>query len=528
MDVFWPRLWPLLLHALGFGAVLLLMFFLRACFVGRRRNNRFVPWYSLQALAFMTLPSLLLYSLPFHNRSLDYYIQTLQALVTMAVDSALLWALTPLLRKRISEQGCAALWVIPCVTFYLLHTQTRSISPVIKLDPLLVIRIPASGFRVIFAAWTAGFAAVLAWKLVSHFRFRKLVLRDAVSVSAQERKLFLSTWQTLCPQEKGHLKNSEYYKSGRRVAVMRSSAVDSPLTIGLLAKSRYLVLPQREYSEQELWLIFRHESIHLLHEDNWLKLLLSFFCAAGWFIPMVWLGMGKAAEDLELCCDELATQGIGKERRRDYANLLLRNAGTARGFTTCLSASASGLRYRMARVLHPKRIRVGFLPMFLLSFFTFFLFGVPGVAISCGTVRSELLDSDGGGWHIAEIRQANGRSIPYCESDVCRQIEDAIRDLELEMRTDRQSGDLGTAMICASLIRGDEREDFCLYEKGLRGHDAYYCFTDPARADIKGLLLLLPVESQSESACMDAPRFLRRVVIRAGTAAGNTALRYCE
>ena len=96
---------------------------------------------------------------------------------------------------------------------------------------------------------------------------------------------------------------------------------------------------------------------------------------------MVWLGLQKASEDMELCCDELTTKGMQEARRRDYANLLLSGAGTAMGFTTCLSASASGLRYRMARILHPKKRRAGFLSVFLLSVFFFILFGTSGVIV---------------------------------------------------------------------------------------------------------------------------------------------------
>ena len=65
--------------------------------------------------------------------------------------------------------------------------------------------------------------------------------------------------------------------------------------------------------------------------------------------------MERSAQDLELSCDETVVMGIGEEKRRRYAELLLTTAGDTRGFTTCLSASAQTLRYRLRNVIHPAK-----------------------------------------------------------------------------------------------------------------------------------------------------------------------------
>ncbi len=378
MTDFLSRLGPLALYALGFSAWTLLLFVIyRAIY---RHANRFAPAYFPGAIPVLFLTYLLLGFLYGRSHAANFYFPNLlRVLAAMIVYYALLWALTPLLRKRVSADGCATLWLLPNLLFFVSQYLLRYNAFV---GPLFVVRLPHSILRIALGVWAAGFAAVLGWKIVSHFRFRKAVLRDAVPVSAQERDLFLSTWRALCFE--GNVRPAGFkgsMKTGGRLTVLRSPAVDCPLTVGLLEKKCCLVLPQRDYSEQELWLIFRHESIHLLRLDNWLKFSLSFLCALGWFIPMVWLGLQKASEDMELCCDELTTKGMQEARRRDYANLLLSGAGTAMGFTTCLSASASGLRYRMARILHPKKRRAGFLSVFLLSVFFFILFGTSGVIV---------------------------------------------------------------------------------------------------------------------------------------------------
>ena len=67
----------------------------------------------------------------------------------------------------------------------------------------------------------------------------------------------------------------------------------------------------------------------------------------------------KSAEDLELSCDETVLLEADQDTRNRYARLLLDKAGDARGFTTCLSASASSLRYRLKRIVRPRRTMTG-------------------------------------------------------------------------------------------------------------------------------------------------------------------------
>ena len=149
---------------------------------------------------------------------------------------------------------------------------------------------------------------------------------------------------------------------------MISPAVRTPLIVGLLRDELVLVLPERDYSEEELRLIFRHELVHLQREDVWLKCFMLFCTAMRWFDPLLWLAMRRAAEDAELSCDETVMARAGAAERRLYAELILSTAGDARGFSTCLSASARGLRYRLRSIVKPEKKCAGILLLSLLSF----------------------------------------------------------------------------------------------------------------------------------------------------------------
>ena len=86
-----------------------------------------------------------------------------------------------------------------------------------------------------------------------------------------------------------------------------------------------------------------------------MKLFLGFFSAVCWFNPLAWIARRKAAEDLELSCDEGILTGADEKTRLLYAELLLKNAGDNRGYTTSLSAGANSLRYRLRHVVKPAK-----------------------------------------------------------------------------------------------------------------------------------------------------------------------------
>ena len=343
----------------------------------------------------------------------------------------LLLALTPRLRRRFSARACAELWIVPGTLFCnTLILQRRLLN-----EPLLVIRISGPVLRTAFVIWLAGFLGVLLWRVLSHLRFRKRILQDAVQAEQWEYGLYAKTWQALVFPAEVVYRNFIECSLCRpaeaildRRHILRSSAVSSPLTIGLLRKTTFLVLPDRAYSEDELGMIFMHEIVHLLRDDVRTKLFLTLICAAGWFIPSLWFGLGMASEDLELCCDELVTEGMGKDQRKDYAGLLLQASGNERGFTSCLSASARGFRYRLKRVLHPRRrISTNYVSGLIFVLF-FLLIGSFGIQARLGTVQSAILD---GGWQVYAVRDA-GQADYSTDPALAASVEAQLQDRELE------------------------------------------------------------------------------------------------
>lgn len=270
--------------------------------------------------------------------------------------------LTPLLpafRRRFSARTCAMLWLLPNYLYLTMFDFMAAPTPLLVIPVSLII------LHALIVIWAIGFAAVLGWHLISHLRFRRQLLREATEITDPA---ILETWQ----QE---LEFAGMTK--KRCRLIRSPAVRTPLTIGFFKRSIRVVLPQRHYAPEELTLILRHEIVHIGREDSATKFFLVFCTAMCWFNPLMWLAMRRSADDLELSCDETVLLAADDSTRRQYADLLLRTAGDERGFTTCLSASAQALRYRLQNVVHPRKRRTGGLAVALM----FYL-----LIMSCGYV----------------------------------------------------------------------------------------------------------------------------------------------
>lgn len=259
----------------------------------------------------------------------------------ISVYYALLLLALPLLRRRFSARVCATLWLLPN---YLYLTQASFMK---SSRPVLVLRLEGQWMSVLCAVWLCGFLAVLGWRMLSHLIFRRAILKPSRPVTDEA---ILALWAK--EQEQAGMKK-------RALRLVVSPAVAAPLSIGFYRKTIRVVLPEQAYTQQELALIFRHELVHIGREDSRTKFFLVFCTAMCWFNPLMWVAMRRSSDDLELSCDETVLLDADTCTRRQYADLLLTTAGDERGFTTCLSATASALRYRLGQIIRPRKRLTG-------------------------------------------------------------------------------------------------------------------------------------------------------------------------
>lgn len=444
----------------------------------RKEKGRYAPVYPVIFLP-MLLAGFPLLMLVMPNQTALLGMVALHMVISAVIYQLLMLLLTPLLRRRLSAEGCAVLWTLPNLLLYWVFVMRRL---PFQMEHRVILLLPRRLFRGLLLLWTVGFLAVVIRRTVSHLRFRRSLLQGAVQAGPRETELLKET--------RGELKAKNSAVSPK-LRLLRSPSADSPLSVGLLRQTTCLILPEKDYTDEELHLIFRHELIHLLHNDNLLKLTLTLVCAAGWFLPSLWAGMGKAAEELELCCDELATEGMDGEERRRYADLLLQNAGSSRGFTTCLSASASGLRYRLTRILRPEKRRFGVLPAAALSAIFAFSFGIFGFALEAGTFRSEILERDGETWYVSQVTSWNMPSDLEASTDpaVCAAAEELLGEQQLDETPDRVFS-ISEQLGVIHLTCGDRKAIAVVYPQGVifypdaeRSRSVTYTFRTPPDPD---------------------------------------------
>ena len=143
----------------------------------------------------------------------------LRVFLLIGVYYVLLLAALPLLRRHISARVCAVLWLLPGYLYFL-----AQVSSVQRADPggerMLVLHASGTLVTVLLAVWAAGAIGVFAWKIISHLRFRRRVLKDAVVVRDE---------QTLAVGAGARLARGDEVDARPRAAA-HDAAVDRPVS----------------------------------------------------------------------------------------------------------------------------------------------------------------------------------------------------------------------------------------------------------------------------------------------------------
>lgn len=310
------------------------------------------PRYSFFMVNYLCVLYVNLYLIHLY-RAEDTFSLALVLILTLTGGLGLLLILLPVLRKILSSESCAILWTIPCLL------------PILAgHSPRWCISLPFSPpsrrtIHTLVWIWFAGFAAVMLWSILTHLLFRRRLLKNAKPV---EDETYQQVWRK-------QLKIANFPTDLIRLRIAPDT--QTPLSIGLFWRTTCLVLPERTYSPEKLEMVLKHELIHISRRDSILKFSMTFWAAFMWFNPFAWIALRVCSQDLELSCDEAVVYGHSEQSRMEYARLLLHTAPKQQGFTSCLSASASTLRYRLKNVVtYRKRITgsiaIGFLCFFML------------------------------------------------------------------------------------------------------------------------------------------------------------------
>jgi BlaR1 peptidase M56 len=145
----------------------------------------------------------------------------------------------------------------------------------------------------------------------------------------------------------------------RPVTLLRSDAVDVPVTWGVWRPVVALPAAAAGWTSERLRLVLVHELVHVRRQDVVVEALLWLAGAAYWFHPAVWLAARRLRLERERACDE-AVLATGA-RASDYCEHLVeilraatRRAGGTRGAVVgAAMASPCTLEHRVRALLDP-------------------------------------------------------------------------------------------------------------------------------------------------------------------------------
>ena len=200
---------------------------------------------------------------------------------------------------------------------------------------------------------------------------------------------------------------SQIIEVKHRVALLESTAIDDPVTVGVFHPA--ILLPSKvlpDLGEQDLSAIVAHEYGHIRRKDFLAHILCELISLPVAWHPGIRYLMSKISQTRELACDDYAAVRLGK--RRLYARTLLRLASlclhTPRGNAAGLGIfNGENLETRIM-MLTEKRLSLSRAGLIGLALATSITFGAGAVlaramSLQAGSASSNTAETFAGTWH---------------------------------------------------------------------------------------------------------------------------------
>lgn len=181
-------------------------------------------------------------------------------------------------------------------------------------------------YQVLLLIWMMGFLIRLFQTLVQYYKICKSMnclpncytIKSILDEVIKEKKIYVN------------------------FKVVKISGLMTPAIVGL----RYptIMIPDNEYTKEELTFILRHETEHFYQCDLWIKALLEIFCALYWWNPFCQIFKGQTAKALEMRVDSKVIKTMNEQQRLKYLECLLKVAKSHTKRTNNLSLCFNGKR----------------------------------------------------------------------------------------------------------------------------------------------------------------------------------------
>jgi beta-lactamase regulating signal transducer with metallopeptidase domain len=181
--------------------------------------------------------------------------------------------------------------------------------------------------------------------------------------------------------------------TGKPPRLFRSAKAATPMLIGLFRPA--IILPDREYTAEQLRSVLMHELTHLRRKDILIKWLSVLACSLHWFNPLAWLMRREIDRACEFACDEVVIRKLDADGRQNYGDTLIAVATDSKMPRTVLSTTMcerkKSLKERLGAIMaHKKSTRTAIIVSVVL---VLLLAGCAAILGAGSGVRIELAET---------------------------------------------------------------------------------------------------------------------------------------
>ncbi len=293
-----------------------------------------------------------------------FFIDTLELALPISILIAALLLISPLIKKGFVAKWRYFMWLFVAVRLILPFKISVFNAPITMEIPRQIQGMPVAAQTastaqsassphislqtILMIVWLLGIAAFTAYQIISYISFRRTVKRWAKPVANEKITAMFD-----------RIKKDIGERRNLRLEICKTAS--TPMVFGFIKPT--LLLPQDDYTEQELSVILRHELIHFKRNDILYKLVLIIANALNWFNPLVYAMVGAANKDIELACDEEVVKERDMEFRRGYCRAILTVVHNKKSMTTplstCFIISKNVIKERFADILDLRKKRKG-------------------------------------------------------------------------------------------------------------------------------------------------------------------------
>jgi len=402
--------------------------------------------------------------------------------LVMAAVIALLFSISTLFSKKISAKTRYIVWVVTMMGLLIPLRPTIG-EGVIEVPDLTTVSIDFAGSEseagsgipadisaapsndldsvvdsneffsfqvVLFISWAVVAVGMVSYHFVQYFRFSRSIKRWG---EPEEDKHTLFLFDRV---------KQEMNLSGSKVRLVVCGFVSTSMLTGFLKPM--ILLPERNYDDEELELIFRHELIHYRRKDLWIKLLSVIATAIHWFNPFVYVMNTALQTEGEASCDQEVLETSQLKNRQFYAEVIIGMIGRKKpgmtAFATNFYGGKKGIKKRleeiMARGTPRKSVSYAFLALtILLTVTSGSVFAMP-TSTDLGSTTTEIpIEGNEVFFQLAINAVGGGTMIDYQQlSDELLQVRVTYEDVTYLVDIDT----LNQRVIGLSLDREDNQQ----------------------------------------------------------------------